>query len=207
MLAKSKGDLLDFGCGTVPYYLHYANYVKSVTLADIIETPSEAGNFIAADANSPLPFANERFDTILATEVFEHIKNPSLLIKEFFRILRPEGVVIISVPFIYPLHEIPNDFWRYTSFGLKQLVVEAGFEADAIYQVGTIISILVDYLDKLFSRVIFKRKKRVTSFISNLLFRLTKYNHRKLEIGKQQNSIKNSYALGYIILCRKPTNG
>src|SRR5690606_18990030 len=68
------------------------------------------------------PFADESYDGLLATEVFEHVPNPSTLLGEAYRVLRPGSCLIVSTPFAWREHEAPYDFFRYTSFGMARLL-------------------------------------------------------------------------------------
>jgi 3-oxoacyl-[acyl-carrier protein] reductase len=75
-----------------------------------------------------LKFENNKFDTVLATQVLEHVYDHHAMIKESYRVLRPGGQMILTVPFTWELHEEPYDFFRLTKHGLKELFEEAGFE-------------------------------------------------------------------------------
>jgi len=68
-----------------------------------------------------IPFEDEYFDAIVCIAVLEHVDNPVDIVKEFFRVLKPGGVVIASVPFLQPEHKIPTDYQRYTKDGLHNL--------------------------------------------------------------------------------------
>ncbi len=68
-----------------------------------------------------LPFKNAEFDMVLCISVLEHLEYPSRAIKEMERVLRVGGRIIVSVPFMFPIHDSPDDYWRFTKFGLKKL--------------------------------------------------------------------------------------
>ena len=85
--------------------------------------------FSSAEA---LPFADETFDAVACFEVLEHVENPALAVGEAVRVLRPGGIYVLSTPFLYPLHDTPRDFRRYTPFGLRRLLMAAGLEVIAI---------------------------------------------------------------------------
>lgn len=68
-----------------------------------------------------LPFGNSSFSSILCTEVLEHLHTPHQAISEMYRVLQPGGILILTTRFVFPLHDVPNDFYRYTKYGLSYL--------------------------------------------------------------------------------------
>lgn len=73
---------------------------------------------IYADASS-LPLKSQSVDIIIIFEVLEHLKDSNTAFDEIYRVLKPSGILYISVPFTYPLHDLPYDYRRYTPFGLE----------------------------------------------------------------------------------------
>ena len=98
-----------------------------------------------------IPFENNTFDSILSTEVFEHVFNLPELLSEINRVLKSDGILLITCPFIIAEHEVPNDFARYTSFGIKHLLNDAGFEIIKYKKIGTsfesVMQVFMSYLD------------------------------------------------------------
>ena len=90
------------------------------------ERNPDAVDIIAGAYDIPLP--DENADTLLLTSVLEHLEEPERGIAEAYRLLKPGGHVILTAPFIWWIHEAPRDFFRYTPFGLRHLLEEAGFE-------------------------------------------------------------------------------
>ncbi|MFA6416203.1 MAG: class I SAM-dependent methyltransferase [Candidatus Paceibacterota bacterium] len=68
-----------------------------------------------------LPFEDNSFDIVLCLVVIEHLKEPSRAIAEMERVLKPGGMILVSVPFLLPIHDAPDDFWRFTKYGLAIL--------------------------------------------------------------------------------------
>lgn len=118
------GVCMDFGCGTQPYrrLLHVDKYIGVE-----IETDDKREGIIYYDGHK-LPFADEKIDSIISSEVFEHIVNIEEVLAELYRVLRVGGVMLVTVPFAYPKHCWPFDYKRYTTQGIKNLMVNAGFE-------------------------------------------------------------------------------
>lgn len=77
---------------------------------------------------SAIPVAEQKYDLVICTQVLEHVPDPFAVICEFYRVLKPNGRLFLSAPFFYEEHEIPYDFYRYTRYGLRNLVERAGFE-------------------------------------------------------------------------------
>lgn len=80
---------------------------------------------VVADAHA-LPFPDASFDVILAHNVIEHLRDPTTGVAEMRRVLRPGGEVHYSIPFLYPVHEAPHDYTRFTRFGLARLFRDFG---------------------------------------------------------------------------------
>jgi SAM-dependent methyltransferase len=79
-----------------------------------------------------LPFEVASFDTVVCTEVLEHVPEPAQVVREIARVLKPNGYVILTTPLYYPIHEEPYDFFRFTPFGLRHPFNEAGLEVTRI---------------------------------------------------------------------------
>lgn len=83
-----------------------------------------------------MPFGNDLFNCSIATEVLEHCPKPEVILSEIYRVLKPDGVFFFTVPFLWNLHEVPHDEYRYTPFALERLLKEAGFIDIQIYPTG-----------------------------------------------------------------------
>jgi SAM-dependent methyltransferase len=133
-----KGTLLDIGCSDqslrkyISPEVHYIGLDYLTTAFQLYQTRPQ----IYGDAQS-LPFLSESIDTVTLLDVLEHIPDASSALSEAFRILKPRGVVFVSVPFIYPIHDAPFDFQRWTSHGLKKMVENCGFQVEKEIAVGS----------------------------------------------------------------------
>ena len=124
----TKGRLIDIGCGTKPYQELVAPYITEHIGVDHEKTLHEQSNIDLFGTAYEIPSADNSFDSALCTAVLEHLEEPELALKECHRVLKPEGVAIYSVPFIWHLHEEPRDFYRFSKYGLKYLFEKTGFE-------------------------------------------------------------------------------
>lgn len=126
--SHAAGVLVDIGCGRKPWRSIFERYVSrhlGVDLADSLHGSQDV-DFIGTAYETGLPDAHA--NTVLCTEVLEHLNEPQLAIREMHRILSPGGTVILTVPFFWHIHEEPRDFYRYTTYGLRYLFEQAGFE-------------------------------------------------------------------------------
>jgi len=122
--AYARGRLADIGCGSRPYRTLCSAYVREQIGFDLAGGPGV--DFPCVEAYH-LPVPDESFDTVLCTDVLEHLEEPSQAVKEAMRILKPGGVAIYTTPLFWHLHEEPRDFYRYTKYGLRYLFEKAGF--------------------------------------------------------------------------------
>lgn len=81
-----------------------------------------------------IPLRGQSVDCILCTEVLEHLSHPQKCVDEMYRILRDDGLVLTSVPFLYPVHADPFDYQRFTEDGLRNLFRE--FKSVDVYRMG-----------------------------------------------------------------------
>lgn len=139
MSAGRQGKLIDIGCGRMPYRKELEPLVDSYIGVDHPEVSklyrSNVKPDVLADAKK-LPFRKNSFDIALLIQVLEHVDSPNKVVKEAARVLKPDGVLILSVPFFYPLHDMPYDWGRYTITALKSFVAQAGLHVVKIKAQG-----------------------------------------------------------------------
>lgn len=130
--AELKGCLIDVGCGEQPYK-KYFNHVERTVACDFDASRGKVDFACPAHA---IPTADGSFDSILCTEVLEHVPDPLAVWREFRRILKPGGRVLLSTPMYWPPHELPYDFYRYPEQGLRYLAATAGFRVLELWPRG-----------------------------------------------------------------------
>jgi SAM-dependent methyltransferase len=128
-----SGRLLDVGCGRKPYQNSYFACASSYTGVDL-QTETSKPDIVGSALN--LPVADQSFDTVVSTELLEHVPDPARALREMHRALKPGGHLILSTPMYWPRHEIPYDFFRYPYDGLLYLLRENGFELVRIFNRG-----------------------------------------------------------------------
>jgi SAM-dependent methyltransferase len=138
----ATGRMVDIGCGTKPWAATFAAHVAEHIGVDHEATIHGFGAVDVVAGAYDMPFEDASVDTVLMTEVLEHLEAPATALVECRRILRPGGHLIATTPFSWPLHEEPRDFFRYTPFGLRHLSHEAGFEVVEVRALSGIWSTL-----------------------------------------------------------------
>ena len=165
-LPHLRGRLLDLGCGNAPYSNDYKVFVKDVIKADHPDSESAADCFCSAE---DLPFGSESFDSLVCTQVLEHVPRPWIVAEEMHRVLRPEGVLIVSCPQYWQDHEAPHDYFRFTEYGLRQLFPENRWVwVEHSRQGGPIAIAVVALLNMLNGP---KRLIQLVNFICNITLR------------------------------------
>jgi SAM-dependent methyltransferase len=148
--AHARGLLLDLGCGLVPCHGIYRDLVSASVCVDWPGSDHASRHVdVFADLNAGLPLASACADSVLLTDVLEHLAEPGHLLAEVARLLRPGGHLVLAVPFLYWIHEPPHDYFRYTEFALRRLCAQAGLEVVSLEAYGGGPEVLLDVMAKL----------------------------------------------------------
>lgn len=129
-------QVLDAGAGECAYkrFFSHCQY-KAIDLA-VGESNWNYSNLDYVGPLHQMPIADGVFDIVLCTQVLEHLEWPRESVKEMYRVLKPQGKLVITVPMAQAEHQIPFDFFRYTSYGLKSLCSRAGFNQIDVQPLG-----------------------------------------------------------------------
>lgn len=119
------GRMLDVGCGNKPYAKMFADKIAEHVGCDVVQSSERCVDVICPATE--LLFADCTFNTVLATQVIEHVADHRSMLLEVFRVLEKKGFLILSGPMYWPLHEEPYDFFRFTKYGLEFLLKSVGF--------------------------------------------------------------------------------
>lgn len=172
-----KGKLLDIGCGKMPYKNYILEYSKVESYIGLdIETELTYDNGVKPDYTwdgKVMPFESASFDCAFGTEVLEHCPEPEVVLKEVYRVLKPEGTFFFTVPFLWPLHEVPHDEYRYTPFALERHLKNSGFKDININATGGWHAAMAQMLGLWVRRSPMSKSKR--NLISQLLKPIIKY--------------------------------
>lgn len=196
----AKGRLADLGCGKVPLYGVYAPHVDSVICADwpgsLHGTP-HLDFFV--DLGAPLPVADARFDTVLLSDVLEHVPAPAALCNELARILAPGGTLLLNTPFLYWVHEAPHDYYRYTAFALRRLCEDAGLIVHDIRPLGGSAEVLGDFVAKHLARA--PGVGRVAAGAWQMPFRALSRSRLGARLSDKSGAL---FPLGFGVIAQKP---
>jgi SAM-dependent methyltransferase len=145
---QAHGRLLDVGCGDKPYEAIFTPFVDEYVGIEHEATfaaTSASGRQRKPDLvydGTRLPFEDRSFDTVLNVQVLEHTPRPRELVAEMARVLKDDGLLILSAPFAFRLHEQPHDYFRYSPHGLRELCGAAGLEVVEVLAQGSLWSVL-----------------------------------------------------------------
>lgn len=149
-----RGNLLDLGCGKVPLYTLYKDYVSESFCVDWGN--SMHGNEyldLQTDISQKLPFEDNNFQTVICSDVLEHVYNPQDVLNEIIRVTKPGGYILISTPFNYWMHEIPYDYYRYTTYFYEKFAEKnEKVEIECIKQMGGMWAVMGDLVGKKIAR-------------------------------------------------------
>jgi SAM-dependent methyltransferase len=195
LTAYARGKLLDLGCGKVPLYAVYRDLVDEVVCVDWKQSLHDGKHVdVFCDINAELGLERQSFDTIVLSDVLEHIRKPEQLMARIRGLLRDGGSVVVGVPFFYCLHEEPNDFFRYTRFALRSIAEENGYEVCYLEEVGGAFDILADIVGKLSAPVPFFQRIFVKSALMLKRLGLAE---------KLAERTKQRFPLGYLMVARR----
>jgi len=145
----ARGRLLDLGCGKIPLFAAYRNFVSENVCVDWGNSLHRNSHLdIECDLTQPLPFADGEFDTIILSDVLEHIPEPQQLWREMARVLSSRGRILMNVPFFYWLHEQPHDYYRYTAHALERFATMADLRISHLSAIGGAPEVIADILAK-----------------------------------------------------------
>lgn len=163
------GIVLDVGAKGSPY-LRYIPQIKYMRLDINAKTNPDICCSV-----TDIKWPSDYFDTVIATEVLEHVYSPEKAIDEINRVLKPGGVCILSTRFIYPYHPSPKDYYRFTKGALEYLfrkfseieVYHHGNRIQAFWEIinVNIFSIILNIFNPLIARIRFKNTNCPLGFV------------------------------------------
>jgi SAM-dependent methyltransferase len=129
--------MLDLGCGSRPYKELYPD--GDVIGADVFDGEHVD---VRIEVGSALPFPDNKFRSVFSTQVLEHVYDSDLFLREAFRVTESGGSLVLTVPFVWELHEEPHDFLRFTRYWLEAKLKEIGYKTVEIEPQGGDIAMI-----------------------------------------------------------------
>ena len=140
-LPHASGVMLDFGCGGQPYKALFSSRVTRYIGADVTAT-KDIHLDIEIAPDEPVPLADASVDTILSTQTLEHVYDFQLYARECHRLLKPGGILILTVPMQWRIHEVPYDYWRFTHYGVSELMTRNDLAVISITPCGGVCALV-----------------------------------------------------------------
>lgn len=164
-----NGRLLDVGCGSMPYKYLFKNVNEYIGL-DTFNSGHDH-NYSKIDKlydGNIIPFERASFDVVFSSEVFEHIFELENTLNQINKILKTNGLLLITVPFVWDEHEVPFDYGRYTSFGIRYLLEKNGFTVIRQAKIGTAIEVIFQLILSYVARTLETKNKTFNILLTTL---------------------------------------
>jgi SAM-dependent methyltransferase len=163
-----KGHCLEFGDS------RYKSFFPAAERYEVLDLTPGKGVDYACDIHDPVGVPEATFDSVICTQVFEHLAWPEKAAAVLFRLLKPGGVLLLTAPFLSQVHGVPSDFRRFTPDCLAMILKEAGFVVESVDFGGNSnvgLGSLLGMVQEDFSRAELERKDPVYPY--NVLIRAT----------------------------------
>lgn len=175
LLPDYGGRVLDVGCGNKPYQTWFGDVSEYVGL-DVVPGPKVD---IVITSGERWPVQDSYYDVLLSTQVIEHVDSLEFALEQMRRVIKADGVVILSFPFLFNVHGAPYDYRRFTHYGAAKLL--PGYEILHLESQGgigsTLVILFLNWIETALSRNVITRILKgllmpifiAMSFLLNLL--------------------------------------
>jgi SAM-dependent methyltransferase len=205
-----NSSVLDAGAGECQYRQFFFNKYYIAVDSGLGDINWDYSHLDLVCNLEKLPFKPNVYEAVICTQVLEHVKEPETVLKEILRVLKPNGILYLSAPQGWGVHQPPNDFFRFTRYGLQYLMEKAGFTILSIQPVGGFYNYLANRLTVLPKTIFWQIEKkilRIILFPMEILF----YLFFVLLIPFVLNRFdfldkKQDYTLNYLVKVQKPEN-
>lgn len=192
-----SGKVLDLGGHR---HSEYRGLIKGAHETTIVNLDSGAEPDVVHDLEKPLPFPNASYDHVLLINVLEHIFDYRQLLAEAARVVKPRGKIVIVVPFFFPLHPSPNDYWRFGEAALKKECEAVHLKIESLISLGSgVFAARYVALDRLLPGVIrlvsFYTLRYVAGMLDTLFVATARLLRKKYDPA--------DYALGYTLVATR----
>jgi len=192
-----QGIVLDIGGRDRGKFKKPKNEVEKWIFADIEKKHNPD---MVLDVTDMKEIKSESIDVVNAIELFEHVENPQKGLKECYRVLKQDGIMILSAPFLYPIHADPYDFQRWTETKWQSELKKVGLKIQKIEVMGRFFTVLMEY-QKFFIRSLPRKLgmflKLASYPIMDLIIKLD-----RLELMRNNRALRGFHG-GYFIVCKR----
>ncbi|MBI3420984.1 MAG: methyltransferase domain-containing protein [Candidatus Sungbacteria bacterium] len=185
------GVILDLGGNKASVYHELMNGVHRIESANI--NPEYGCDFVF-DVGEGFPLDGNAYNHIVCLNLLEHVYNFPNVIAESYRVLKHDGMLVLSVPFMHHIHASPDDYFRYTASALRCALVDVGFKEVAITELGFgLFSLIYQTIQGAVPRLIRPSLQRCFVGCDKLLLRLS---------GRYR-AVAKRIPLGYFVVAKK----
>jgi O-antigen/teichoic acid export membrane protein/SAM-dependent methyltransferase len=186
------GRVIDMGCGKAPLYGLYRDRASEVVRVDWLQGPHTSTYVdVFCNLNDGLPFRQHGFDTVVMTDVIEHVVDPTWTFCEAARLLAPGGRLILTTPFGYGLHEDPHDYHRLTVYKLRELCERNDLQILELSTYGGPVEVVLEILARALAR----------NRIGHLVHQALAWLARPIRLP---TSLSQRMPLGYALVAQRP---
>jgi hypothetical protein len=144
-VANRSGAVLDVGCAEQPFRPLIESSGQRYVGMDVVQNSTRSVDIVSTIEDAPSPA--QAYRVILCTEVLEHVGDIDAAFAGLRRSIATDGVVVLTVPFMFPLHMEPYDFRRLTMHGVQRLAADHGFCVEASTQLGRLPDVLATLIE------------------------------------------------------------
>jgi len=168
LIPNLNGILLDIGCGTKPYesICSVDRYIGLEIDDGASRQHSYADLFYDGDI---IPMEDKSCDSLLSNQVFEHVFNPNKFLSEINRVMKIDGYMLMSVPFVWDEHEQPYDYARYSSYGMRYILKEHGFDIVELRKSNNGVEVIFQLINAYIYKVFFTKNIYINLFLTLIL--------------------------------------
>ncbi|HEY0876059.1 MAG TPA: class I SAM-dependent methyltransferase [Vicinamibacterales bacterium] len=193
----STGRTLDLGAQNGPYAAFFPNRIA-------LDIKPGRGVAVIGDAQA-LGIATAAVDVVLCTEVLEHLPEPQRALDEMFRVLKPGGTLLLTTRFLFPIHDAPHDYFRFTKYGLRYLlrrfeILELNEETTAVGAVAVLLQRLGMQAETLGTGPLRAGWLVAAQLMRPFSFLIT----REFGDSRRLHPTRGIMTSGYHVACRKP---
>jgi len=169
--AEANGIVLDIGCADQSLRKKISSECTYIGLdyPGTVDTMYKTKPTVFGDAHQP-PFDAKSVDTVTLMEVLEHVSNPEIALRESCKLLKGNGVLLLSMPFLYPVHDAPADYQRFTKFKLEALLSANGMTVEKMVSIGQPIATAAALLNIALAKSMINSVKKLHLFILFAVF-------------------------------------